>query len=359
MANNDDIVAYMKERAVDIDKKIDETLTNKDSARYFGSLLGRSGYEYDLKAINKAVIDPAKYLLSLGGKRWRPVLMLTVIDAIGKDSNNFIEFSIIPEVIHNGSLIHDDIEDNSDMRRGAPAVHKKYGVDIALNLGDFMFYFPMVALLDSKKLTKEIKIKVLDIYQREMLKLTIGQATDIAWHNSLVDYTTISESQYMQMAYSKTGVLSGMAAKLGAALAEADDNTIDTLGKFGSSIGVAFQLQDDLLNITENQLSVNKGFIGEDITEGKVTLMVIHALSKANEQDKKRLEEILAMHTKDQEIINEAIAIIKKYGAIEYVKELEYTLVKDAWANVEKRLNDSEPKKKLKAMVEYLIDRSI
>jgi geranylgeranyl diphosphate synthase, type I len=150
-----------------------------------------------------------------------------------------------------------------------------------------------------------------------------------------------------------------MAAKLGAALAEADDNTIDTLGKFGSSIGVAFQLQDDLLNITENQLSVNKGFIGEDITEGKVTLMVIHALSKANEQDKKRLEEILAMHTKDQEIINEAIAIIKKYGAIEYVKELEYTLVKDAWANVEKRLNDSEPKKKLKAMVEYLIDRSI
>ena len=138
--------------------------------------------------------------------------MLTKIDALGKYSDDYIEFSMIPEIVHNASLIHDDIEDNSDMRRGAPAVHKKYGIDVGVNLGDFMFYFPVVALLDSSKLTKDTKIRMLEVYQREMLKLTIGQATDIAWHASLVDISNISESQYMQMAYSKTGVLASMAA---------------------------------------------------------------------------------------------------------------------------------------------------
>lgn len=357
--DNNDIVSYMKQRGAEVDTKIKEYLTNKDSARYVGSLLGRSGYAYDPRAINKAVIEPATYIMDLGGKRWRPILMLIIIDAMKKDSNEYIEFAIIPEVIHNASLIHDDIEDNSDMRRGAPAVHKKYGIDIALNLGDFMFYFPIVALLDSKKLSAETKTRILEVYQREMLKLTIGQGTDIAWHNSLVDYSTITESQYLQMAYSKTGVLASMASKIGAVLGGGDDKMVETLGHFGSSIGVAFQLQDDLLNITESSVAENKGFIGEDITEGKVTLMVIHALSKADENDKKRLKEILTMHTKDQELINEAVSIIKKYGAVEYVKELEYKLIKDAWNAVDKSLEDSESKRRLKAMAEYLIARSI
>jgi geranylgeranyl pyrophosphate synthase len=354
-----EILDYIKQRGLEVDKKIREYLTDTGSARYLGSLLGRSGYEYDQKALAKAVIGPASYLLELGGKRWRPILMLTIIDALGKDSADFIEFSIIPEVIHNGTLIHDDIEDNSDMRRGAEAVHKKYGVDVALNLGDFMFFFPVVALLDSKKLTKETKTKVLEIYQREMLRCTLGQAMDIAWHSSMVDPYNVSESQYLQMAYSKTGVLASMAAKIGGVLGGADDKTIEVLGKFGGSIGVAFQLQDDLLNITESMVSSGKGGKGEDITEGKISLLVVHALSKADVKDKERLREILAMHTKERELISEAIAIIEKYGSDEYTKELEERLVKEAWVNVDKIIPESESKKRLKAMVEFLINRSL
>jgi geranylgeranyl diphosphate synthase, type I len=359
MDKNDAILDYIKQRGGEVDKKIKEYLTNKDSARYLGTLLGRSGYEYDPKAINKAIIEPATYLLELGGKRWRPILLLTVIDALGKNSNDYVEFAIIPEVIHNASLIHDDIEDNSDTRRGAPAVHKRFGVDIGVNLGDFMFYFPIVALLDSPKLTKDTKVKILEIYQREMLKLTVGQAMDIAWHGSLVNVSDITESQYMQMAFSKTGVLASMSAKIGGALGDADNRTIEALGNFGGAIGVAFQLQDDLLNVTDSEVATNKGGRGEDITEGKVSLLVVYTLAKADEADKKRLVEILTMHTTDRAYIEEAIKIINKYGAIEYSKALEESVVKDAWKDLNMILPDSEAKKTLKSLVEFLINRSI
>jgi geranylgeranyl pyrophosphate synthase len=355
----DEITEYLKLRAEQVDKEIKKYLTDKSSTRYLEALLGRSGYEYDNRAIDMAVLEPARYLLDLGGKRWRSTLMLTVIDALGKDSSDFLEFAIIPEVIHNGTLIHDDIEDSSDTRRGSPAVHIKYGTDVALNLGDFMFYLPMIALLDSKKVDKEVKIKMLEIYQREMLKLSIGQATDIAWHRSLIGPEKVNEAQYLQMAYSKTGVLASMAAKMGAAVCGSDAKTISALGNFGATIGVAFQLQDDVLNLSESSLSELKGGVGEDITEGKITLLAIKTFERADAHDRKRLSEILKMHTKDHAIINEAVAIIRKYKAEDYIKELEFDLLKKAWSQVDKLLPESDAKQRLKGIAEFLVRRTI
>ena len=355
----EDVTAYLKGRAVAVDAAVREYLTNTANSRHLQNLLGRSGYQYDQEAITKGIIDPALYLFSLGGKRWRPVLLLNVIDALGKDSSKFIEFSIIPEIIHNGTLIHDDIEDGSAMRRGAPAVHMKYGTDVALNLGDFMFYFPIVALLDSPKLTEHEKSRVLAIYQREMLKLSLGQATDIAWHRGLRDQSKVTEKQYLQMVYSKTGVLASMAAKIGAVLAGADDKTVEALGRFAASIGVAFQIEDDILNLKVCGVSKNKGAVGEDITEGKVTLLVIHALEKAKESDRERLLEILGMHTTDRRLIDNAISIINRYKSEEHAKEIEYKLIRDAWSSVDELLPDNDSKRMLKALAEYLINRTI
>jgi geranylgeranyl pyrophosphate synthase len=122
---------------------------------------------------------------------------------------------------------------------------------------------------------------------------------------------------------------------------------------------VAFQLQDDLLNITESSVAESKGGTGDDITEGKITLMVVYTLSKASEVDRKRLRKILGMHTRNRKLISEAIAIIAKYGAEEYTKTLEGSIVKKAWVDVDKLLPDSDSKKRLKAMAEFLINRSL
>ena len=354
-----DILDYIRTRAEDVDKAMTTYLNDKTSPRHLERLLGRSGYEYDPEAIDKSIIEPAKYLLHLGGKRWRPVLMLTIIDALGKDSNDYLEFAVIPEIIHNATLIHDDIEDGSEMRRGAQAVHVKFGLDIGLNLGDFMFYFPIVALLDSKKINDVKKMRILEIYQRNMLKVTIGQATDIAWHNLLVNPFEVSEKKYLQMAYAKSGVLPEMAASFGGVLGDADEKTIKALAKFGGTIGVAFQLQDDVLNIVESGVSETKGGVGDDITEGKLTMLVIYTIANASKADKEKLIEILNMHTKDQKIIKEAIDIIKKYKAIEFVNKLEEKLVVEAWGEVDKLLHSSDAKNKLKALAEFVIARSI
>ena len=359
MDSNSEIMDYIKERAGSVDRDINSYLTDKTSVRNLEYILGRSGYKYDSSALEKSIVEPAKYILGLGGKRWRPVLMLAVIDALGGNSSNFTEFSIIPEIIHNATLIHDDLEDNSDMRRGSPAVHVKYGADVAINLGDFMFYFPIVAMMDSPKLTKETKARLIDVYEREMLRVTLGQATDIAWHRALVDPLKVTESEYMQMAYSKTGVLANMSAKLGGILGGADEETVNRLGAFGASIGVAFQLQDDLLNITDSAVAASKGGSGEDITEGKITLMVVHALANADENDKRRLTEILKMHTTERKLIEEAISIIFKYKSEEYVKELEAKIVRDAWKGIDSTLKESDAKRKLKELAEFLINRSL
>ncbi len=351
--------AYLEGRALQIDAVIKEYLNDTNSQRYLGKLLGRSGYEYDSEAVTKAIIDPANYLLGLGGKRWRPILMLEVMEALGKNPDDYIEFSIIPEVVHNGSLIHDDIEDSSGMRRGAAALHVKYGTDVALNLGDFMFYFPMVAVIDSAKLSQDVKMRMLGIYQKDMLKITVGQAIDIAWHRNLVDPAHITEGKYLQMVDAKTGVLSGMAAELGGAIGGADDATIAALGGFGSSIGVAFQLEDDLLNVTEGRLAEGKGGVGDDIKEGKITLLVIHTLGHADESERRRLMQILKSHTSDRREIDEAIAIIDRYDAKAYTREMSQAIVSDAWSALEGLLPESEARNRIKQMSEFLIGRTI
>ncbi|EQD44955.1 Polyprenyl synthetase [mine drainage metagenome] len=354
-----DIVSYLKGQSKRIDDKINEYLTMADSDRYFKRLLGRSGYKYHDETLHKSIVEPALYILNQGGKRWRPAITLLIIKALGKDPEEYIEFSMISEIIHNGTLIHDDIEDNSTMRRGKECVHIKFGLDVANNLGDFLYHFPVIALKSSSKLPDDVKYRIADVADTEKLRATIGQAEDIAWHNYLVDPYKISEDNYLQMVYDKTGALASMAAKIGGIIGGAGSDTVDALGHFAASIGVAFQIQDDLLNITKSGVSENKGGTGEDITEGKVTLFVVYAIETLGQEDRERLIKILREHTTDRKLIDEAIGLIEKSGAIEHSRELQEKIIKTAWSNVDKKLPDSDAKAHLKALAEFLINRTI
>lgn len=355
----EDIVSYLEKKGAEINSVIHEYISVASSPRSIEKLLGRSGYKFDPNALKEGILKPSLYLLEQGGKRWRPSLMLLIIEALGKSPDDYLEFSLIPEVIHNATLVHDDVEDSSPTRRGMPAVHVKYGTDIGVNLGDFMYFFPLNALIDSPKLSEGVKCGVLNIYVKEMTRLSVGQATDIIWHKgSVIDPKTITEDKYLEMANDKTGVLARFACKMGGVLAEADDPTIEALGRFGASIGVAFQIQDDVLNIYPSGVSANKGGVGDDISEGKITLLVVHALSKLKNGEAKRLIEILAMHTKDKELIAEAIALIDKTGAREHVSKVAVRIVTEAWEGIERRLKQSEAKSRIKALSDYLITRT-
>jgi len=314
----------------------------------------------DLGALNAAVAKPFWDLMDRGGKRWRPALFTLICDALGGDSQKYLDFAVIPEIIHNGTLIADDVEDSSTLRRGKPCTYKIFGLDIAINLSNVMYFLPMLTLIaNSRLLSSEQAKRVYEIYVQEMVNISFGQAIDIAWHKGLSVVSEITEEQYLQMCSYKTGTLARMAAKMASVLAGADDEVADKMGKFAESIGVAFQIQDDVLDLVGEEFAKGKGGVGMDITEGKITLVVIHALQKASLEEKKDLIRILEMHTTDVALRKRAVEIFRKYGSIEYAKKRAAALVCDSWEEAEKVLPPSEAKKTLKMLADYLIDRKI
>lgn len=352
-----DIKKLLEERKAEIDAKIEEFIPQNLTAANVEQCCGKPRYAYDLDTMTKAVNEPIWELVSRGGKRWRPVLLLLSYEAFGGNPKDVMDFVVIPEIVHNGTLLCDDVEDDSELRRGKPCIHKIYGVDVAINAGNAMYYLPLLALKKNKhKFSAEVIAKAYEIYSQEMINISYGQGMDIWWHKG--KKFNVSEQEYLQMCAYKTGTLARMAAKLGALLANASDEEVEAIGKCAEGIGVAFQIQDDILNLIGEKFGESKG-VGEDIHEGKRTLMVIHTLEKADKKDAERLREILLMHTNDRKIIREAIDIVKKYGAIEYAKTKAAEIVTTAWKELDPLLKPSKAKDSLKAFADYLIEREI
>jgi len=355
-----DIERFLEEKASVINKTLEKYIPREFDKKAVVFKLSQPEYGYNLEALNKALAEPIWEFLDRGGKRWRPSLFLLVIEALGKNPKDFLDFAIIPELIHNGTLVVDDIEDGSKIRREKPCMHLLYGIDIAINAGNTMYYLPLLTLIKNRDKFPASKLNsIYEIYILEMINLSFGQAMDIAWHRGLADADKIEEKQYLQMCAYKTGTLARMSAKIAAVLADANDELTERLGKFAEAIGVAFQIQDDVLDLVGEEFAKKKGGLGKDITEGKRTLIVIHTLQKATQNDRKRLLEILRMHTTDTKIVEEAIGIMKKYGSIEYAKRYSQNIVKENWKKVEKFLLSSEAKEKLKAFANYLTERRI
>jgi geranylgeranyl pyrophosphate synthase len=353
-----DVEKFLEEKAALIDKAIEKYIPRKFTKDSIVFKLNPPRHAYNLEALNKAIAEPIWEFLERGGKRWRPALFLLIIEALGKNPEDFVDFAIIPEVIHNGTLMVDDIEDASEFRRGKPCTYKIYGLDIAINAGNAMYYLPLLPLIKNKeKISKEKLCKVYEIYVQEMISLSMGQAMDIAWHRGIADADKIGEEDYSQMCAYKTGTLARMSAKIAAVLADANEELTDKLGRFAESIGVAFQMQDDILDLTGEEFAEKKGGRGQDITEGKKSLIVIHTLKVANTRDRKRLIEILNMHTSEQKLRNEAIKIMEKYGSIDYVKSFARKIVEESWKEVEMLLPASDAKEKINAFAKFLIER--
>lgn len=354
------IERFLEEKASVINKVLEKYVPREFDKKAVIFALSQPEYGYNLEALNKAIAEPIWEFLDRGGKRWRPYLFLLVIEALGKNSKALLDFAIIPELIHNGTLIIDDIEDDSKIRREKPCAHILYGLDIAINAGNAMYYLPLLPLIKNKDKFPASKLKrIYEIYVLEMINLSFGQAMDIAWHRGLAGADRIEEKQYLQMCAYKTGTLARMSAKMAAVLADANDELTENLGKFAEAIGVAFQIQDDILDLTGKEFAKKKGGLGKDITEGKRTLIVIHALQNATQNDKKRLLEILRMHTTNTRLVEEAISIMKKCDSIEYAKEFSKNMVMKSWKNVEKFLASSKAKEKLEEFANYLIERKI
>jgi octaprenyl-diphosphate synthase len=218
-----------------------------------------------------SLFTPLKDILSRGGKRWRPLLMTLICETLG-GGDSALPLAPLVEFSHNASLIHDDIEDDSDQRRGKPAIHQIYGVDAAVNSGSF-FYFLSLCCIES--FTGENKDWIYKLWADYMRRLHLGQAMDIKWHSDIKIIPSVEE--YYFMCGMKTGSLASFAAELGALAACGESAAAKLLGEASEKLGIAFQILDDVKNLTAG---IPGKKCGDDIAEGKKSLPVILYLNK-------------------------------------------------------------------------------
>ena len=228
-----------------------------------------------------SLYDPIRYVLSLGGKRIRPVLMLLGYNLFKEKPEDILMPALGLETYHNYTLLHDDLMDNADMRRGQPTVHKKWDANTAILSGDSMLVlaYQRVATCDAAHLPQ-----VLELFTETALEIGEGQQYDMDFETR----NDVTEDEYIEMIRLKTSVLLACALKMGAILGDASQEDADLLYQFGEKIGLAFQLQDDLLDVYGDPKVFGKA-IGGDITSNKKTYMLINAVNRANAQQRAEL----------------------------------------------------------------------
>ena len=349
-----DVLEMLSEYGSLVDEAIERLAPREIGLDYLERYYGRARYAYEPRALTMGISKPFWELLGRGGKRWRPALTILTYEALGGSHEEILDFAALPEIIHNATLIVDDVEDGSLMRRGGPCIHRIYGVDIAINAGNALYYIPVHIVL--KRLDGVKASTLARLYVEQMVRLSLGQTMDIAWHRGLVD--EITEEQYLQMCAFKTGSMSRLAVELACIVAGCSDDVRSRLGDFGESIGVAFQIQDDLLNLTGDEARYGKE-LGGDITEGKKTILTVYALRHLPKDDAARLREILSMHTRERSLISEAIELVKRSGADKYARQVSARIVTESWSMAEKLLEPSEARDKLAMLSKFLIERSL
>ena len=234
----------------------------------------------------QGLYDPIKYVLSLGGKRIRPLLMIMAYNLYKEDTEKILPQAVALETYHNFTLLQDDLMDNADMRRGFQTVHKKWDSNTAILSGDAMLIIAYKLFTENiYGFQPESQAKALKTFNDATLGVCDGQQYDVDFENR----NDVREEEYMEMIRLKTSLLLACALKIGAELAGANDSDAENLYKFGEKIGLAFQLQDDLLDVYGDPAVFGKK-IGGDILCNKKTFMLINALQLADNKQKEALQ---------------------------------------------------------------------
>ena len=306
-------------------KALPSTECNEWKELAFGTLSDKLSYSH----INN-LITPNKTLIELGGKRWRPLLLILCYNKAKElkktcplTEEQAYDLTPLVEFVHTASLIHDDIEDSADLRRGKPAAHITYGLDTALNAGSWL-YFTAPVSIDRSDISDDIKLTLYKLYTRELRRLHLGQAMDIYWHRNPDIFPL--EDEYLQMVKCKTGTLASLAAQVGCIAGGMSEEEAEEIGHIAADIGIGFQIIDDVINLTTGNVGKKRG---DDIVEGKKSLPVIlHATSFEN--DKASISSCMERASKegiDSPAVEECIKILENGGCIKKAAEIGKKLI--------------------------------
>jgi len=277
-------------------------------------------------------------------------MAMLACEAVNGDISRVIPLSVSLELIHNFTLVHDDIMDKSKLRRNIPTVHVKYGEPTAIIAGDLLFTKAFEALHGTQgdlSVFKDVEFGLIDC----TLEICEGQQLDMEFEKRHI----ISEDEYIEMILKKTAVLFMYAAEAGAILGGGTKEQSQALNEYGKNLGLAFQIHDDYLDMSSNKKTLGKD-IGNDIRNGKKTMIAVHSLNNAKGQDKQLLEIIFGNKNATEQQIKQAYNLFNKTGSIEHAKQTAINYCEKAKKQLE-IFPDSEAKQILLKLAEYSIKR--
>lgn len=297
----DPVVAMLDEYGVKARQRLREYLRDRGS--------GHLAYLYDL----------LRDYPSRGGRSLRPTLCMAAARAFGGSLEDALNSAVALEILHNAFLIHDDVEDLSEQRRGRPTMHALHGVPMAVNAGDAMTVLSLRPLLDNRRtLGTHAALRIMEEAESMGREAVEGQALELGWRrDNAVD---LDEADYLRMVLKKTcSYTTIFPLRVGAIIAGRDGPALAQLSRFGFFLGAAFQIQDDLLNLIGDPKQYGKEIAG-DIWEGKRTLMLIHLLSQAGPQDRAWLQRLMGL-PRDRigaVDVERVLELMERHGSIEY-----------------------------------------
>ncbi len=299
----------------------------------------------------RELFEPVDYILQLGGKRLRPVLLLMSYNLYQEDIKAALPAAYAYEIFHNFSLVHDDIMDEAPIRRGKATIHQKYDINTGILSGDVMLIYAYKYLLDLEK--KEAIPEILSIFTKVSTDVCIGQQYDINFETA----NQVAIEEYLKMIELKTAALIAGAMYSGALLAGATKVDCQNLYEFGLNIGTAFQLQDDILDTFGNAATFGKR-IGGDIVQNKKTYLVLTALERANSAQKKQIEDLLSSHPIDEAgKIKEVTELFNELNIKELANKKRDEYHSRALKNLDSLAIDREKLTPLKMVAESLLQR--
>ena len=295
------------------------------------------------------------------GKRLRPALCLLICEAFGGDPKDAFNTAAALELLQNWLLIHDDIEDGSDLRRGEPCLNRKYGVPLAINAGDAL-HCRMWEMLhrNAEILGHEIAFKILAEFTRLSNQVVEGQHIELSWVGN--NQWNLTEDDYWTMCVQKTAWYTCITpCRLGALTAGTTTADVDHFIDIGKNLGVAFQIQDDVLNLIGNEGQYGKEIAG-DISEGKRTLVLIHLFNSCTHDEAERVIEIMAKdrNSKSQAEIREVLLLMERYNSIVYAQKRSKALVEKACEQFAQRfahIPNNRAKSLFLPLVNFVIER--
>ncbi|HUT00340.1 MAG TPA: polyprenyl synthetase family protein [Candidatus Thermoplasmatota archaeon] len=294
--------------------------------------------------------EASQHLPFAGGKRIRPFLAMISCESVAGDAQKALPFAAGLELIHNFTLVHDDIMDRSQLRRNLPAVHVKFGEQAAILAGDLLFAKSFEAILNTA-----VDFSIFKQLQQDFINCVIaiceGQQLDMEFEQR----KTVTEQEYLEMISKKTGALFELAGKGGGLIGGGNPQEVAALKTYGMALGFAFQIWDDYLDMSSTTTTLGKD-IGNDIRNGKKTLIAVHSLSQASGKHKKLLDDVFGNRTASDHDVMSVYGLFRELGSVEYAQQRTLQYVNEAKAAITV-LPQSDAKELLYQLIEYTVQR--